>query len=85
MLPVGRADIAPLCFCTSIGVVLPMLDTVGQGCQTQIHRGPKLKMGSKSMAGHIQYLLGKKDILYFFACKHSLKFNVGLLNLGQAA
>ena len=27
----------------------------------------------------------KKDLLYFFICKHELKFNIGLLNLGQAA
>ena len=52
---------------------------IGQGCQTQIHRGPKLKTASKSRGGHIQYLLK------FFLCKHELKFNIGLLNLGQAA
>ena len=55
-----------------------------QGCQTQIHRGPDLKTPSKTRAGHNQYLLKTKKKIYFFICKHELKFNIGLLNLGQA-
>ena len=27
----------------------------------------------------------KEDLLYFFIYKHELRFNLGLLNLGQAA